>query len=55
MDLRRQFRPQGECEKGALNRPIETLTAADLTKAGMFPPALPAGPGESPEFAGACR
>ena len=54
MDVCRQFRPQGECDKGSLNQPIETQTAADLTKSGMFLPALPAWPGKSPEFAGDC-
>jgi hypothetical protein len=58
MDVCRQFRPQGECEKGSLNHLIETQTAADLTESGMFLPALPAlpaSPGRSPEFAGARR
>jgi hypothetical protein len=55
MDVCRQFRPQGECEKGSLNQLIETQPAAGLTESGMFLPALPASPGRSPEFAGARR
>ena len=55
MDVCRQFRPQGECEKGLLNRLIEASAAADLPGSGRLLPALPATPGISPGFAGVCR
>jgi len=55
MDLCRQFRPQGECEKGSPNRTIGTRPAADLMEPGMFLPALSFRPSGPPEFTGIRR